>query len=155
MKNKKIKGITIALALSIFTFQSCKEESDCTVTNISSFASNESHNNGMNCMSCHTSGGSGKGCFSVAGSVYASDLSTTQADVKIQLYTGVNGTGDLKYTIEGDAKGNFHSTDDILYDGLFPTITHTNGNMKHMPSALTSGKCNSCHGVTTDKIWID
>jgi hypothetical protein len=111
---------------------------------------------GQNCMNCHKDGGEGKGCFFVAGTVYDSLQSSTKANGIIKLYSGPNGTGILKGTIEVDAKGNFFTTDIIDFSSqVYPSITNTIGNVKYMGSGISTGQCNSCHGVSTDKIWTN
>ena len=105
-------------------------------------------------MNCHKQGGSGEGWFNVAGTVYKSDLSTTNPNNTVYLYTGPNGTGTLKATIEGDAKGNFHTTESIDFgNGLYPVVKNSNNDTQYMSTSITQGACNSCHGVTEDKIW--
>ncbi len=109
---------------------------------------------GQNCMNCHVNGGEGKGWFVAAGTVYKPNLSTTNPNNTIYLYTGPNGTGILKATIEGDAKGNFHTTEDIDFgSGLYPSVKNAANDIQYMSSSITQGACNSCHGVSQDKIW--
>lgn len=105
-------------------------------------------------MQCHTSGGEGESCFKVAGSVYDQALSSPMTNAVIRLYTQPNGQGTLKYTIYGDAKGNFHSTEDIDPTGLYPAVSGPTGT-QYMGSSLSTGACNSCHNNSTDKIWTN
>jgi len=76
---------TIFLAtLSIITtlaLLSCKKE------NISKADSNNSHHKGENCMTCHTSGGEGKGIFTVAGTVYNVAKTSTVENPILYLFT--------------------------------------------------------------------
>jgi hypothetical protein len=130
----------------------CEEGGKCTKKNISASGKNDSHNNGENCMNCHKSGGEGTGCFKAAGSVYNSTYSSTMSNVIVKLYTQPNGQGTLKYTINGDAKGNFYTTEDMTIDGLYPAITGPTGT-QYMGSSITSGACNACHGSSTGKLW--
>ena len=110
---------------------------------------------GQNCMNCHKSGGEGKGWFNVAGTVYTAGLSNTYPNTTVKLYTGPNGTGTLKYTINGDAKGNFFTTETIDFgSGLYPVVQGTS-TAKYMSTTTTTGQCNSCHGVSTDKLWTN
>lgn len=120
----------------------------------SSVGDDNSHNNGKNCMRCHSVGGEGPGWFTAAGSVYKSDKASRNPNGKIFLYTDPDGKGTLKYTIEVDGKGNFYTTETINFTGgLYPVHQQNNGNKKYMQSPIISGECNSCHNVTTDKIW--
>lgn len=130
--------------------QACKKTSE---TNISSHNANKSHNMGQNCMNCHKKGGEGEGWFYVAGTVYDSTKTRTYSNTTVKLYTGANGTGTLKYTIDGDQLGNFFTTNAIDFGtGLYPAVQGANV-IIYMPTATTNGQCNSCHGVTTDKLW--
>lgn len=139
----------------LFAMPSCEKNGKCGKKNISSAGSNESHNFGMNCMTCHTSGGEGKGCFNVAGSVSNNTLSSNLTAGTVKLYTAANGGGTLKYTIEIDAKGNFHTTESVDYTGLYAVVTGSNGVAHYMGSSLSSGSCNSCHGNSTTKLWAN
>ncbi|HEY3389006.1 MAG TPA: hypothetical protein VGK38_05505 [Prolixibacteraceae bacterium] len=157
MKQSKLKTILIlASSLFVITLQSCSKESDGeNESKISSHGANDSHNMGQNCMGCHSQGGSGSGWFVVAGTVYNSAKTITYPNATVKLYTGANGTGTLKYTIQGDAKGNFYTTENIDFgSGLYPSVQGSTGT-QNMSTAITMGQCNSCHGVSTDKIWTN
>ncbi len=143
------------LIIGLITLASCQKYWACKEDNISSTGSNKSHNKGMNCMQCHVSTGDGEGCFNVAGTIYQSDLQNTVASGKVELYTGPNGSGTLKYTIDIDGKGNFYTTAKVDYTGLYPKVTGPSGASIHMSTPLSSGACNACHGASTGKIGID
>lgn len=152
-----VKLVTLGLIGSVFTIMivaaGCEKENE---TKISRHNSNESHNNGQNCMSCHKSGGQGEGHFNVAGSVYDSLQVSHQPNGTVKLYTGPDGTGVLKYTIEVDAKGNFYTTENIDFgSGLYPSVVGTAGIQHFMSTTTTTGACNSCHNVSTDKLWVN
>jgi hypothetical protein len=121
-------------------------------TKISTYNSNASHNMGKNCMNCHTKGGEGEGWFEVAGTVYDSERVNTYPNATVRFYSGPNGTGDLKYTLQVDALGNFYSTEGFNFgNGLYASVQgdiQTN----YMQSSLSSGQCNSCHGNSTGRI---
>jgi len=141
------------LAVLSFTLLvvSCKRNEKAT--NISSYNDTESHNMGQNCMECHKTGGKGKGIFQAAGTVYDSTLAVTLPNTTVYLYTEQGGNGNLKHTIQVDGLGNFYTTESIDYgNGLYPTIKGPTSS-KHMSSPITSGQCNSCHGVSTAKLW--
>lgn len=143
--------ISIFIA-SVFLFvSSCEKENE---VNISAYNSTKSHNMGQNCMNCHKQGGRGEGWFQVAGTVYDSTQTSTYKNATVHLYTLPNGGGSLKYVIEVDGKGNFYTTNTIDFSTpLYPVVV---GNLatKMMSSSITSGQCNSCHGVSTNKIWV-
>jgi hypothetical protein len=135
----------------LFSFSSC-EKGRCGEDNISFSGGNESHNMGQNCMQCHKTGGKGEGCFVVAGTAYDSLATTNLQSGIIELYSGPNGTGNLVHTIQIDNKGNFYTTDNFSVSGLYPVLTAPSGQKKYMGSSLSSGQCNSCHGVSTSRI---
>ena len=142
---------TVIFISSLLFLFSCKKNEKAT--NISSYNETESHNMGQNCMNCHKSGGDGEGIFQAAGTVYDSTLSVTLPNTTVYLYTEQGGNGTLKHTVEVDGLGNFYTTESIDFgDGLYPTIKGTTIS-KHMSSPITSGQCNSCHGVSTSKLW--
>ena len=106
-------------------------------------------------MVCHRSSGEGEGCFIAAGTVCDANMMNTVSSGKVDFYTGPNETGTLKQTVFIDGKGNFYTTAKFSPEGLYPVVTGPTGNKKMMGSALSSGECNSCHGSSTDKLWVD
>jgi len=117
--------------------------------------SSKSHNMGINCMNCHKPGGGEAPAWQVAGTVYDQSLITPYPNATVNLYTGPNGTGTLKYTIKVDARGNFYTSGNIDFTGgLYPAVTGST-TTNFMSSSITTGACNSCHNtVTMDRIWI-
>ena len=154
MKRRLLLAITlIAFALAVNLLKSCEKENE-NETKISTFNSDESHKSGQNCMDCHVSGNSGEGWFTVAGTVYDSTLNSTYPNVLVELYTGPNSSGTLITTIEVDALGNFYTTESVdLTKGLYASVVGDSESTT-MAGAITNGKCNQCHGVSTDKIWL-
>lgn len=137
-------------ALSIFA--SCGKNKN-NETKISAYNDTESHNMGQNCMSCHLQGGSGEGWFNVAATVYDSLQISPYPNTTVKLYTGPNGTGTLKYTIEVDGNGNFYTTEDVDFStGLYPVVASNSGT-NYMSTPIYMGNCVSCHGSSTSKIW--
>jgi hypothetical protein len=149
--NALLVGILVCTGILLST-SSCEKEGKCGEVNISAAGEAESHNFGMNCMNCHKDGGEGEGCFTVAGSVSNSALTAHLTSGYIKLYSGPNGTGTLKHTIAIDPNGNFHTTESFDPAGLYPAIV-TSGGTNYMSSSLVSGACNSCHGVSTTKLY--
>ena len=148
-------GLTFIASTVVLSLNSCKRSFACHEDNISAAGADESHNMGQNCMQCHQAKGEGEGCFIAAGTVYGLDMMNTVSSGKVDFYTGPNETGILKQTIMIDSKGNFYTTADFSPVGLYPVVTGPTGNKKEMASALTSGACNSCHGGSTNKLWVD
>lgn len=155
MKIYSIMFTGFAAAVVSLSMISCEKEGTCNETNISTAGSDDSHNFGQNCMSCHTSGGEGEGCFKIAGSVSNSGLTAPLTSGTVKLYTQANGAGTLKHTFQIDTKGNFHTTDAVDFTGLFAAVTGSNGVTQYMSTSLTSGACNSCHGPSTSKLWAN
>jgi hypothetical protein len=150
MKRIYINLTPIILVITFISFQSCKKRT--SETKISAHNKSESHNMGQNCMSCHVSGGKGEGWFQVAGTVYDTLLSKTNPNTTVQLYSDSKATN-LKYTVQVDALGNFYTTEKIDFgSGLYPVVVGKTIS-SHMSTPITSGQCNSCHGVSTSKIW--
>lgn len=145
------------LGAGIVIVSSCKHSNgDCKgeIKN-SSTNESESHNMGKNCLGCHYSGGQGEGCFTAAGTVYDSLQTSTKPGGAVKLYTGPNGTGDLVSTLEIDELGNFYTGKSINFiGGLYPSVTSKSGKTKYMSTPISLGACNSCHGVSTGKIWV-
>lgn len=119
-----------------------------------------SHNAGKNCMSCHTPGTSAgsKGVWVIGGTAYSSSAGTSIAkNMVIKFYTGPNGTGTLKYILNGDALGNLYTAKTVDFTGgLYPAVTGPT-TTKYMGSSITNGACNSCHtgGTGTARIWAN
>lgn len=143
----------------IFSFFVGLTISSCTsndVTNISENNGSESHNMGKNCMQCHTSGGNGSGIFKVAGTVYNETQTSTNPNGQVQLYTEADGAGQLIASIKVDSKGNFYTTNNISFtNGLYPVVISSSGNKKYMGEPAFKGECNSCHNVSTSKIYVN
>jgi len=90
--------------------------------NNSSANTDESHNQGLNCMSCHKKGGKGEGWFTIAGTAFRSN-GASASNVIIKLYSQPGGQGELKKQITGDLLGNFFTTDLLGFGhGLYPSI---------------------------------
>lgn len=151
----KLKSITIfAFILFAAFLQSCSTESEYGSATSSQTSSNDSHNAGRNCMDCHKPGGGEAPVWKVAGTAYNEALTATNSNATVKLYTGPNGTGTLKYTLQVDAKGNFYTSSTIDFTGgLYPSVTGVT-TTNSMSSPISSGACNSCHnGVSGSRIW--
>ncbi|UKN03219.1 hypothetical protein K6119_06785 [Paracrocinitomix mangrovi] len=143
MKLPFLHGVVLGILTLFF---SCEKE-------YSKFSKSESHNTGMDCMTCHSSG---EEKFYTAGSVYDSSFTNPMLNSVIKLYTEPAEGGKLKGTIEVDALGNFYSNERIKYtNGIYPTIVGPSGIKKHMTTPTVTGACNSCHGNTESPIWIE
>lgn len=150
---KEVLVLIIVATFTLLTFQSCEDEGN--ESKISSFGSSESHKTGQNCMICHISGGNGGSWFTVAGTVTYNPILSSIQQSTVKLYTGANETKDLITTIEVDEKGNFYTTKKVDFGtGLYVSV-EGNTTTQNMVSSIANGKCNSCHGVNTDAIWVE
>ena len=141
----------LTLFIFIISLQSCSPEYEEGGSSVS--GSSRSHNMGQDCMNCHKPGGGEAPTWKAAGTVYNQDGVLTNANSTIKLFTGPNGTGTLKYTLNVDTKGNFYSDAVDFTGGLYPVATGNTGT-NYMSSSVTNGACNSCHnGTTTGRIW--
>jgi hypothetical protein len=153
---KKSLIASLILVIAIISFTGCKKNNGGNKTASSTHNSTSSKKMSGVCQSCHISGGEATGWWTVAGTVYTEDLSAVAPNGTINFYTGPDGSGDIVATLEIDAYGNFYTSNSILpAAGTYPRITGTSGNSQTMPQICTSGNCNSCHGVTCAKIWIN
>jgi len=114
-----------------------------------------SHNHGTQCVSCHTLGEAGPGCFTLAGSVYQPNKTDPYTAGEVRLYTQLNAQGELRGTFYIDGKGNFYTTAKIEWGpSLYATIYDANGNPKHMQDAVNDGNCNHCHSAMDDRLTL-
>lgn len=126
-------------------------------TRESVYGNDESKTMSGKCLSCHKSGGTGDGIYTIGGTVYKEDQITKYPNIDIKFYTGPNGTGTLVKTLQVDGVGNFYSTKSLdLSLGLYPAVDNKNGQVEYMNQKLTTGDCNSCHNSNpTDYININ
>lgn len=141
----------LLLLVGLFLLPSCEKEGNEIL--ISKNGRNESHQQGNNCMQCHTSGGKGEGWFVVAGTVYSLNSQATLPNGLILFFTGPNGSGTHLTTVETDQLGNFYSTEDFDFSTGVYTAAKGNDTTIYMNNPITSGQCNSCHGQSTGKIY--
>ncbi|MCJ8312395.1 MAG: hypothetical protein HRU38_09320 [Saccharospirillaceae bacterium] len=145
--------ITVSV-LSCLVFQSCEPQGN-TKQKHSTFGDDESHKMGQDCMNCHNPTGEGEGSFTIAGTVYQGALSDiVQPNALVKLYSETGSQGSIIAELEVDGLGNFYTTKEIdLSAHVFPQLSKSD-NSQAMITSTNKGNCNSCHGVTTDKIWL-
>jgi hypothetical protein len=146
---KRIKGLLIAFTLvaGVSMWYSCENEGDDN-------EGGANHNVGNNCLVCHKAGGGGDGIFTVGGTVYKTGTTTGATGATIKLYSNAEGTGTAVAAMTSEVGGNFYTKSSINFGtGLYVKVTSSNGTSSMM-SPITSGACNSCHGVSTDKITV-
>ena len=121
----------------------------------------KSHNAGKSCVACHTPGGQASSFqWKIGGTLYTSSAGTTIAsNLIVKFYTGPNGTGTLKYILNGDQKGNIYSLGPVDFTGgLYPAVVGpTTTKYMGSPISTTPTSCNSCHtgGTGTARIWAN
>jgi hypothetical protein len=134
------------LIFSSVVFFSCKKDKAGGGSKSSSYNDNSSHNVGTACMNCHNSGGSNQYWWAVAGTVFKPDSTSLNPNSTIYLFSGPNGTGNLKLTLPVDGKGNFYTSSSVSFgSGLYPEVKSSSGEIRYMQSSITNGNCNSCH----------
>jgi len=150
---KQKKTIILLLFAGALTILSCEKKGGENETNISYYNIKRSHNDGQNCMNCHKEGGPGAGWFNIAGTVYDDSQVNKFPNATVKLFTGADGSGELKYTIQVDGLGNFYTTEMINFgNGLYPSVQGTDLT-KYMSFSITAGQCNGCHGTSAGRIW--
>jgi len=132
-----------------FGLFACEEEKgDGEEVGGQSSSSGTSHNTGRDCLSCHR--------FTAAGSVYNKALSAGFSGAVVKLTTAANGAGTVLGTFTVNKSGSFYTSSSINFGtGVYVNVTGSSGNTKYMSSAITLGACNSCHGSSTSKIWVE
>lgn len=154
-----MRGLLFIFSI-VLLFSSCAKDAEDdsptiidTISLVSFYGGTISHYQGENCPICHQEGGEGKGWFNISGTVYDTTLSHGYANATVNIFDGINGTGNLIYSIECDSFGNFYSTNKIEFgSGLYAVVDGEKISAK-MGSLVTKGSCNNCHGVTTNRIW--
>lgn len=140
--------------MAMLAVHSCEKEENENETKISSYGSSESHRAGENCMTCHKSGGSGEGWFTIAGTIYDDTKISTYPNATVRFYSGPDGTGDLEAIVEVDQLGNFYTTEPIDFGSGIYVLVQGDQLTNNMNSKVNNGQCNSCHDKTNDRIWV-
>lgn len=96
---------------------------------------------GEDCLSCH-GGGGGRGGWSVAGTVFPTGTSTADAGLSGVSVVVTDSRGQT-VTVVSNSAGNFYSGAALVAPLQVKVVR--NGKEVAMPSAATSGACNSCH----------
>jgi hypothetical protein len=146
--NKTSKYLAIISVFALFLTSCGHEEEDSPDVAISSNGSKSSHNTGQNCLNCHQSGN--EYIFSTAGTVYQQqNLTAPLANVKIVFHDGPNASGNLIYSIEVDALGNFYTTDAIAWEnGLYVSVEVPGQAItSSMSFTVNEGACGRCHAI--------
>lgn len=113
--------------------------------------SDESHETGEDCMSCHhkASNEASEYWWTVAGTVFEDDDKPARVG-EVQLWSEKNGKGTLYLTLPIDRKGNFYTNRIINFKGGYFPIAIVGSKRKDMPEQVAgnnmSMSCNACHG---------
>jgi hypothetical protein len=161
----KCTKFILASILTIIGLASCERggSGKCGETNIST-ATRASHNAGETCTKCHTQGEDGRGCFTIAGTAYKKDKTTPINNAVMVLFNrDANDWSKITNEVARlpiDKSGNFYTTDNISYEGMYPAIlvkNDTSWDTIAMGGSLSSSaSCNSCHSPkngTTEPIY--
>lgn len=112
-----------------------------------SASASRSHNAGRNCLQCHNE-------FRVAGTVYAAS-GAAKSGATVRLTTAPSGGGTVLATLTSDGTGNFYTSQSVSFgSGVYAQVTGSSGTLSKK-GAITSGACNSCHGVSTPRLQVD
>ena len=151
-RDRKIFLVLVAMGIVFFAF-GCKH-GQCKSGPTSSAGTDDSHNQGRNCQSCHTADGEGPNCWTVAGTIYDASGSNTVSNARVILFEGPLGQN-LRYSWNNDDLGNVYTSDDVAFgNGLFPAVISAAGDTSFMTEPIRMGACNSCHGQSTAKIMV-
>jgi hypothetical protein len=95
---------------------------------------------GVDCMSCHAHT-EGSSAWSVAGTVYAKNSTTTPSNGASIEITDANG---LHVSLTSNTAGNFYSRTALAFP-LASVSVKNNGTAVAMVASVSNGSCNSCH----------
>lgn len=157
MKRKFIKGLFFATLLAL-SLVSCShyEEIQADIEESKS-GDDESHNPGKNCGSCHNQSGNEAAreyWWIISGTVFNSN-NNGEDGVSIELWQKPNQQGALIKRLASDELGNFYTNEILDFNGgCYPVIKKGN-KIKQMGTIYNGGSCNSCHGISTNKLTID
>ncbi len=124
-------------------------------TYYSTKGNSESKNMDGDCTSCHEHTVGDKK-ITLGGTLYKDDKKTVYPDGgTINLYSQPGGQGTLLKSIQVDNIGNFYSNANyIISTPYYVEVVSAAGNKAYMGQSLANGSCGSCHGKTTDNIFI-
>ena len=154
---RRMFKIFIFLSFASIAIYSCTHISGTFVSSNGSMAGSSMKDN---CMDCHQKGAT-QGGFTVAGTLFQSDSIKRYPNGFVELYNQPpdslgTPTDTVIARIDVDGVGNFYTTHPIdLSQGVYPRVTSSLGYKRSMQGPITSGACNSCHGVSTANIHVD
>lgn len=154
--NKKYAALLIFAAMLFWTCQhTVADLTSLKDTFFSRNGSNESRGMDGNCGSCHEHK-SGSQKITLGGTLFKSDKSTLYKNGGvINLFSQPGGQGTLLKTIQVDNVGNFYSNANyILSTPYYVEVVSAAGDTAYMAQSLANGSCGSCHGKTTDNIFV-
>jgi hypothetical protein len=146
---KRLNGFVFAFLLLVGTglWISCDKEGD----DDDDLAN---HNVGNDCLMCHKTNGGGDGVFTAGGTVWKTGTTIGATGAKVELFASPGATGTPVVTMTTQVGGNFYTKSSINFGtGLYAKVSTENGSST-MITPVTTGACNSCHGVTTGKITV-
>lgn len=151
-----VQRLSVLLALSIIVLLGTRcQHGHCEDGSPSHHGGSRSHNVGRNCQQCHVADGPGEVCWAIGGTAYDSVSGNTLSDVTVRFYKSLTDSSASVFSVDGDAKGNFYTSQDPGLAGwLYPVVTAPNGHTARMTQPINVGSCNNCHGVSTGRIVV-
>ncbi|MCX6225048.1 MAG: hypothetical protein NTV01_09940 [Bacteroidia bacterium] len=147
---KCVKGFLLAFLLlaGVGMWVACEKEG-------SENDGGANHNAGIDCLVCHRANGGGKGVFSAGGTVYKAGTATGAVGATISIFANSDGSGIPVATMSSEVGGNFYTKSSIYFGtGLYVKVAYAAGTSSMM-TPITTGACNSCHGVgSVEKITV-
>lgn len=146
-------GFVLATGILLFAW-GCKH-GRCENGPTSVAGTERSHHVGENCQSCHLPDGDGKGCWTVAGTIYNPNGTQVATHARVLLFGSPLGQGGEQLSLDDDDLGNVYTSQDVNFSsGLYPAVISAAGDTAFMLEAIRDGACNRCHGNTTERITI-
>jgi len=140
--------VPLVVLFATLGLSACEDENAGGGSKTSAYGGTESHNAGQACMGCHSRGTDNELWWTVAGTVYRLDGTTTNPGCTVILAAGPGPDSGVVATLPVDARGNFYTTMPVAFgNGLIVSVRGTSAEVRTMGAAVTQGDCNSCHTV--------
>lgn len=154
---KKTKLIVCLSAVFSLFIIACSHYDQLQKNGKESKASGKSHNAGQDCMKCHNDNSneaSSEAWWYVAGTVYTASGSIN-TNARIEIWSEPEAKGYKITSLPADKNGNFYTEKILKFNnGSYP-IAISGNDTTYMISAFNGQGCNSCHGLSTDKIYVN
>ncbi|MES2725780.1 MAG: hypothetical protein V4643_01670 [Bacteroidota bacterium] len=151
------RTIKIVLPVLILLFIACSHYDSLQKNGVESSANKSSHNSGQDCMRCHNDDkheASFYAWWNVAGTIFKGS-GALNTEARIELWSEPNGKGFRILSLATDKDANFYSEKIIKFNGGCYPIAISGVDTVAMSQSFNGGGCNSCHGVSTNKIIVN